>query len=91
MSAVASTSSLQLTALEPLEDEEFVYFRASMRLPMAPVWGATGSSGGAAGSGGMEGVKEILAGWVMRSVRSCCSVSPTDDGSATYHRSSRCC
>ena len=66
MSAHASTSTLQVVAAETAEDEEFVYFRASMRLPLAPVWGSTGQSTAGLGSGGMEGVREILAGWLMR-------------------------
>lgn len=66
----ASTSNLRLTALSapaPGDDNEFISFRASMRLPIAPIWGSDGRSGGGeSGSGGMEGVREVLAGWVMR-------------------------
>jgi hypothetical protein len=65
--ALASSSNLRLQAVSTTEDSsEFIQFRATMRLPIAPVWAADGSAGGALGSGGMEGVKEVLAGWVMR-------------------------
>ncbi|KAL8280532.1 hypothetical protein RQP46_007180 [Phenoliferia psychrophenolica] len=65
----ASTSNLRLTAAAPTpgDDNEFIQFRATMRLPIAPIWGSDGkSAGGPNGSGGMDGVREVLAGWVMR-------------------------
>ena len=68
----ASTSNLRLTASSAAalgDDNEFIQFRAKMRLPIAPIWGSDGKSGGGPnGSGGMDGVREVLAGWVMRSV-----------------------
>lgn len=70
MPAHASTSALKLTKASKNENSDFQEFTATMRLPMAPVWSSsgTGSTGGADGSGGMEGVREILGGWVMRYV-----------------------
>lgn len=71
--AAASSSNLRLQQISveqsSEQQSEFVAFRATMRLPIAPVWAADGSAGGALGTGGMEGVKEVLASWVMRSVR----------------------
>ena len=65
--ATASSSNLRLQQISTDDSQsEFVAFRASMRLPIAPVWAADGSAGGASGTGGMEGVKEVLASWVMR-------------------------
>ncbi|ORY90774.1 hypothetical protein BCR35DRAFT_299345 [Leucosporidium creatinivorum] len=65
--ASASSSNLRLQAITSSDPQsEFIQFRASMRLPIAPRWAADGTAGGAAGTGGMEGVKEVLASWVMR-------------------------
>lgn len=68
MPPLASTSSLKLKSASQAGDSnsDFIHFRASMRLPIAPLWGSKGDAGGEYGSGGMEGVKEVLAGWVMR-------------------------
>lgn len=65
--ASASSSNLRLQAFTTSDSQsEFIQFRASMRLPIAPRWAADGTAGAAAGTGGMEGVKEVLASWVMR-------------------------
>lgn len=65
--SLASSSNLNLKLKQISQDNsEFIRFRATMRLPIAPIWASNGSAGGNLGSGGMEGVKEVLAGWVMR-------------------------
>ncbi|BGP18909.1 hypothetical protein JCM10213_005506 [Rhodosporidiobolus nylandii] len=47
-------------------DGEFIAFKATMRLPIAPVFASKGESGFPGHDGGMDGVREVLAGWVMR-------------------------
>ncbi|SCZ92289.1 BZ3500_MvSof-1268-A1-R1_Chr5-2g07763 [Microbotryum saponariae] len=54
------------TSSAPASSDEFIRFAATMRLPLAPVWSADGAAGGETGSGGTEGVRQVLAGWVMR-------------------------
>ncbi|GAA5951130.1 hypothetical protein JCM3765_002393 [Sporobolomyces pararoseus] len=70
--ATPSSSSLRLTSngsKSSSSSSEFIQFTATMRLPIPPVF-STSSNGtaitGEGGDGGMEGVKEVLAGWVMR-------------------------
>lgn len=70
---MASMASLKVHDIAPIVNEEddqdsreFIHFRASMRLPIAPCWAADGTQGGQLGQGGMEGVKEVLASWIMR-------------------------
>jgi hypothetical protein len=67
--AKSNSSKLKLTnSKKDHVNSDFQQFTATMRLPIAPVWTSTGTTqvGGTAGSGGMEGVREVLAGWVMR-------------------------
>lgn len=64
--ASSSNLNLKLKQISSENNAEFIRFRATMRLPIAPIWASNGSAGGNLGSGGMEGVKEVLAGWVMR-------------------------
>lgn len=64
--SLASSSSLKLKTTSQDDHSEFLRFRATMRLPIPPIWASNGSGGGEDGNGGMEGVKEVLAGWVMR-------------------------
>ncbi|GAA5879373.1 hypothetical protein JCM16303_003180 [Sporobolomyces ruberrimus] len=73
--ATPSSSSLRLTSrTSSPSSSEFVQFTATMRLPIPPVFSInsngnqelSGSGTGTGGDGGMEGVKEVLAGWVMR-------------------------
>ncbi|GAA5945950.1 hypothetical protein JCM1841_003421 [Sporobolomyces salmonicolor] len=45
---------------------EFIQFKATMRLPIAPVFASNGQNDPSQGDGGMDGVREVLAGWVMR-------------------------
>ncbi|GAA5864600.1 hypothetical protein JCM1840_002164 [Sporobolomyces johnsonii] len=45
---------------------EFIQFKATMRLPIAPVFASNGQNDPSHGDGGMDGVREVLAGWVMR-------------------------
>ncbi|GAA5937003.1 uncharacterized protein JCM15063_000125 [Sporobolomyces koalae] len=48
---------------------EFIEFTATMRLPIPPVFSAssnTNMSHSQLGDAGMDGVREVLAGWVMR-------------------------
>ncbi|GAA6059651.1 hypothetical protein JCM10212_004154 [Sporobolomyces blumeae] len=45
---------------------EFIQFKATMRLPIPPVFASNGQHDPSAGDGGMDGVREVLAGWVMR-------------------------
>ncbi|GAA5835445.1 hypothetical protein JCM11251_005236 [Rhodosporidiobolus azoricus] len=47
-------------------DGEFISFKATMRLPIAPIFGSKGENGFPGHDGGMDGVREVLAGWVMR-------------------------
>ncbi|KAK4048071.1 hypothetical protein OIO90_005972 [Microbotryomycetes sp. JL221] len=68
--SVASTSKLVVDKVDLVNqansNDEFVTFRARMRMPIAPCWSARGTLGGQAGQGGLEGVKEVLASWVLR-------------------------
>ncbi|KAM0792903.1 hypothetical protein ACM66B_002664 [Microbotryomycetes sp. NB124-2] len=68
--AHASSSKLLMDSVEygvrSSPSPEFVAFRAKMRMPIAPRWAADGSKGADRGQGGLEGVKEVLASWVMR-------------------------
>ncbi|GAA5961189.1 hypothetical protein JCM8115_005861 [Rhodotorula mucilaginosa] len=61
LEAVASSSS---HSQQP--DSEFIAFKASMRLPIAPVFASKGDNLFPGHDGGMDGVREVLAGWVMR-------------------------
>ncbi|GAA6009800.1 hypothetical protein JCM11491_000818 [Sporobolomyces phaffii] len=66
--AAPSSSSLRLTSTSSdTTRSEFIQFTATMRIPIPPVF-STNSNGNpdAHGDGGMDGVKEVLAGWVMR-------------------------
>jgi hypothetical protein len=63
LEAVASSSS---HSQQP--DSEFIAFKASMRLPIAPVFASKGDNLFPGHDGGMDGVREVLAGWVMRQV-----------------------
>ncbi|GAA6039651.1 hypothetical protein JCM8097_002236 [Rhodosporidiobolus ruineniae] len=64
LSTSASPSSGALNG----HDGEFISFRATMRLPIAPVFAADkhGSNAFPGHDAGMDGVREVLAGWVMR-------------------------
>ncbi|KAM0751742.1 hypothetical protein T439DRAFT_379837 [Meredithblackwellia eburnea MCA 4105] len=65
----ASTSGLRIVNLSQTPATpggDFVHFKATMRLPIAPIWGSKGNQGAEHGAGGMDGVREVLAGWVMR-------------------------
>ncbi|GAA5901659.1 uncharacterized protein JCM6883_000355 [Sporobolomyces salmoneus] len=65
--ALTSSSSLRLNSTSSSSSSEFIQFTATMRLPIPPVF-STSSNGNQDphADGGMEGVKEVLAGWVMR-------------------------
>ncbi|GAA5979427.1 hypothetical protein JCM10908_002921 [Rhodotorula pacifica] len=64
LEAVASSSSPHGTSSQ--NDGEFIAFKASMRLPIAPVFASRGDNMFPGHDGGMDGVREVLAGWVMR-------------------------
>ncbi|KAK4049372.1 hypothetical protein OIV83_004104 [Microbotryomycetes sp. JL201] len=65
--AHASSSKLLIDSIVATSPaNEFVAFKARMRMPIAPCWAADGSHGNDRGQGGLEGVKEVLASWVMR-------------------------
>lgn len=66
MTSKPRLSTSNSTTMTRALDSDFHHFTASMRLPIAPVWGSSGLGGGPEESGAMEGVREILAGWVMR-------------------------
>lgn len=57
------------------QDGEFIQFRATMRIPIAPIFSEGPQGNSFPGyDAGMDGVREVLAGWVMRFV--CLSTSP---------------
>ncbi|GAA5977127.1 hypothetical protein JCM11641_001309 [Rhodosporidiobolus odoratus] len=66
----SSTSNPNSTSSRPLPDQgnhgEFIAFKASMRLPISPVFASKGDNAYPGCDGGMDGVREVLAGWVMR-------------------------
>lgn len=69
--AAAAAGSLRLEAVASSSshnqpDSEFIAFKASMRLPIAPVFASKGDNLFPGHDGGMDGVREVLAGWVMR-------------------------
>lgn len=71
--AAAAAGSLRLEAVASSSshnqpDSEFIAFKASMRLPIAPVFASKGDNLFPGHDGGMDGVREVLAGWVMRQV-----------------------
>ncbi|GAA5914164.1 hypothetical protein JCM8208_003924 [Rhodotorula glutinis] len=75
MASATAAASLRLssvsgsTALPPgtSSDGEFITFKATMRLPISPRFAASNHSASYPGHDqGMDGVREVLAGWVMR-------------------------
>ncbi|GAA5896148.1 hypothetical protein JCM6882_008502 [Rhodosporidiobolus microsporus] len=71
MASLSAAASLRLhnvsTAPSPGgQDGEFISFKATMRLPIAPIFGSKGDNSFPGHDGGMDGVREVLAGWVMR-------------------------
>ncbi|GAA5865805.1 hypothetical protein JCM3774_003102 [Rhodotorula dairenensis] len=72
MSTHPAAASLRLEAVAGSSshpdhvDGEFIAFKASMRLPIAPVFASKGDNLFPGHDGGMDGVREVLAGWVMR-------------------------
>ncbi|BGP22443.1 hypothetical protein JCM10295v2_001322 [Rhodotorula toruloides] len=68
MAAATAGASLRLASVgsAPSSASEFVSFKATMRLPIAPVFAGKGDNMFPGHDGGMDGVREVLAGWVMR-------------------------
>uniref|UniRef100_A0A0K3CR30 RPA43 OB domain-containing protein n=1 Tax=Rhodotorula toruloides TaxID=5286 RepID=A0A0K3CR30_RHOTO len=68
MAAATAAASLRLASVgsDPSSSSEFVSFKATMRLPIAPVFAGKGDNMFPGHDGGMDGVREVLAGWVMR-------------------------
>lgn len=67
LESVAAPSSRSAAAMAA-QDGEFVAFKATMRLPIAPVFASKGDNLFPGHDGGTDGVREVLAGWVMRQV-----------------------
>ncbi|GAA6015681.1 hypothetical protein JCM8202_001074 [Rhodotorula sphaerocarpa] len=65
LESVAAPSSRSAAAMAA-QDGEFVAFKATMRLPIAPVFASKGDNLFPGHDGGTDGVREVLAGWVMR-------------------------
>ncbi|GJN88163.1 hypothetical protein Rhopal_001128-T1 [Rhodotorula paludigena] len=71
MAASTAAGSLRLRSVAhaqgaPDGDAQFIAFKATMRIPIAPVFASRGDNHIPAADGGMDGVREVLAGWVMR-------------------------
>ncbi|GAA5944023.1 hypothetical protein JCM3775_006816 [Rhodotorula graminis] len=66
-SVSASTSLPQASSSSSSSEGEFITFKATMRLPISPRFAASNHSSSYPGHDqGMDGVREVLAGWVMR-------------------------
>lgn len=79
MAASTAAGSLRLRSVAhaqgaPDGDAQFIAFKATMRIPIAPVFASRGDNHIPAADGGMDGVREVLAGWVMR----CASLLASD-------------
>ena len=73
LSSVSASTSLPqgTSSASSSSDGEFITFKATMRLPISPRFAASNHSASYPGHDqGMDGVREVLAGWVMRSVPS---------------------
>ncbi|BGP37524.1 hypothetical protein JCM10450v2_001428 [Rhodotorula kratochvilovae] len=68
MAHPAAAASLRLEAVQAhaADQSEFITFRATMRLPISPRFASKGDTAYPGHDGGMDGVREVLAGWVMR-------------------------
>ncbi|GAA5825089.1 hypothetical protein JCM3770_004733 [Rhodotorula araucariae] len=64
--AATAAASLRLDAVQQTTASEFITFTATMRLPISPRFASKGDTPFPGHDGGMDGVREVLAGWVMR-------------------------
>ncbi|GAA6020133.1 hypothetical protein JCM10207_006268 [Rhodosporidiobolus poonsookiae] len=71
MASTTAAASLRLkhassSSTPASTDGEFITFKATMRIPIPPVFNSKGEQQYPGHDGGMDGVREVLAGWVMR-------------------------
>ncbi|GAA5854025.1 hypothetical protein JCM9279_003767 [Rhodotorula babjevae] len=67
LSSVSASTALGAGTSSSSSEGEFITFKATMRLPISPRFAASNHSASYPGHDqGMDGVREVLAGWVMR-------------------------